>query len=138
MASKQVKEKIIEKEIFVEDTEKVSELETQNTVLHKRIEKLSNKVRELESKEPEVVEVEKIVKEAEVVEKTASGDLREAARLMASSELNKEDLSEDEIYDLLQKSSEDEVKRKIGFWAMPLPKKDNGDTDTDKVYIGKK
>lgn len=138
MVAEQAKETIIEKEVLIEDTTKVSALEEKNSLLQKRVEKLSNKVKELESKKPEVVEVEKIIKEAEVVEKTASGDLREAARLMASSELNKEDLSEDEIYELLQKSSADEVKRKIGFWAMPLPKKDDGNTDTDKVYIGKK
>lgn len=130
--------KIVEKEIKVEDTKKISELEKKNNALQKRIEKLSNIVKDLEAKEPEVVEVERIVKEAEVVEKEASGDLKAAARLMASSELNKEDLSEAEIYELLQKSSEEEVKRKIGFWAMPLPKKDEGDTDTNKVYIGKK
>lgn len=130
--------KIVEKEIKVEDTKKISELEKKNNTLQKRIEKLSNVVKDLEAKEPEVVEVERIVKEAEVVEKEASGDLKAAARLMASSELNKEDLSESEIFELLQKSSEEEVKRKIGFWAMPLPKKDEGDTDTNKVYIGKK
>ena len=130
--------KIVEKEIKVEDTKKISELEKKNNALQKRIEKLSNVVKDLEAKEPEVVEVERIVKEAEVVEKEASGDLKAAARLMASSELNKEDLSESEIFELLQKSSEEEVKRKIGFWAMPLPKKDEGDTDTNKVYIGKK
>ena len=55
---------------------------------------------------------------------------------MASSELNKEDLSEEEIFNLLQKSSEEDVRKKIGFWAQPLP------TDTDqssnKIYISKK
>lgn len=71
------------------------------------------------------------------VEKAATGDLREAARLLATSELNKEDLSEDEIYTMLQKSSEDEVKKKIGFWAMPLPT-DEENENTQKVYIGKK
>ena len=71
------------------------------------------------------------------IEKAASGDLREAARLMAQSELNKEDLSEDDIYEMLQKSSEEDVKRKIGFWAMPLPTDDTEPKDTNKRYIGK-
>jgi hypothetical protein len=128
---------VVEKEVVIEDTTKASELLKKNTALQKKLEKLSNKIQELENKQPEVVE--KIIeKEPEVIEKEASGDLRAAAKLMASSELNKEDLSEDEIYELLQKSSEDEVKRKIGFWAMPLPKKDDNDADTNKVYIGKK
>lgn len=64
-------------------------------------------------------------------------DLKEAARLMASSELNKEDLSIDEIYNLLQKTSEQEARKKIGFWAMPLPK-DTDKPETTKRYIGKK
>ena len=56
---------------------------------------------------------------------------------MAASELNKEDLTEKEIFELLQKSSEDDVRKKIGFWAMPLPK-DEDTKDTDKIYISKK
>lgn len=63
-------------------------------------------------------------------------DLQEAARLMAQSELNKEDLSEKEILELLQKSSEEDVKRKIGFWAMPLPSEDS-DQVVNKKYSGK-
>lgn len=74
----------------------------------------------------------------DTVERAASGDLREAARLLASSEMNKEDLSEQEIYEMLQKGSEEEVKRKIGFWAMPLPNDTDEQSDTDKIYIGKK
>ena len=61
--------------------------------------------------------------------------LRNAARLMSNSELNKEDLSADEIYDMLIKMSEDEVKKKIGFWAMPLPKDDTG--SANKTYTTK-
>jgi len=76
-------------------------------------------------------------KEPEVIEKASSNDLRDAARLMAQSELNKEDLSEDDIYNLLMKSSEEDVKKKIGFWAMPLPK-ETDKPDTNKRYLGKK
>ena len=56
---------------------------------------------------------------------------------MAQSEFNKEDLSEKEIFEMLQKSSEEDVKRKIGFWAMPLPK-ETDKPDTNKRYLGKK
>ena len=82
-----------------------------------------------------------------VVEKKSESSLRDIARILASSELNKEDLSEQEIFNLLQTESEDEVKRKIGFWAMPLPTQEereaneiwvdpNSDIDTrvKKVY----
>jgi hypothetical protein len=81
-----------------------------------------------------VVEVEKPVE----VERAATGDLHEAARLLANSEFNKEDLSAQEIFDLLQKVSEDEVKSRMGFWAMPLPHSD-ADTDTSNIkYTSKK
>lgn len=63
-------------------------------------------------------------------------DLKTAARLMSQSAMNKEDLSADEIYDKLIKLSEDEVKKQVGFWAMPLPKSD--DTTSNKKYIGKR
>jgi hypothetical protein len=55
---------------------------------------------------------------------------------MANSELNKEDLTEKEILELLQKSSEEEVRKKIGFWATPLPKSDD-EPDINKTYITK-
>lgn len=48
--------------------------------------------------------------------------LRETAREMAISEQNKEDLSEDEIYEMLRKMTHQEMKRKLGFWAVPMPK----------------
>lgn len=66
-----------------------------------------------------------------------SGDMQEAARLMAHSEMNKEDLSESEILEMLQKLSEEEVKRKMGFWAMPLPTGDD-DTPANIKYTGKR
>ena len=72
----------------------------------------------------------------EVIEKESSKDLHEAARLMAQSEFNREDLSEQQIYKILIKESEDEVKKKIGFWAMPLPTDDKA--PTNKKYTGKK
>jgi hypothetical protein len=90
-----------------------------------QIQALENTIQDINSKEPEVIE------------KASTNDLREAARLMAQSELNKEDLSEDDIYNLLLKSSEEDVKKKIGFWAMPLPT-DTDKEDTNKRYLGKK
>ena len=138
-----VVEKIVEKKIKipVPNTEaeiklkkKISELEIAN----KEIEKLKKQL----NKKPKVVEVEKIVEvEKEIpveVEKEASGDLKEAARLMAQSEFNKEDLSERQIFKMLQKSSEEEVKKKIGFWAMPLPTDDANISPTNKKYTGRR
>ena len=63
--------------------------------------------------------------------------MQEAARLMAQSEMNKEDLTEQEILDMLQRLSEEEVKRKMGFWAMPLPSEDD-DTPANVKYTGKR
>lgn len=98
------------------------------------LKKLQEAYRLLDEK-PSVVEKEVPVE----VERAATKDLREAARLMAKSTLNKEDLSEEEIYSILQKSSDDDIKRKLGFWAVPLPKKDSSaDAEVSKRYIGKK
>lgn len=81
--------------------------------------------------------VERIVEVPVEVERPASQDLSEAARLLAQSEFNKEDLTEAEILALLHKSSEDEVKRRMGFWAMPLPQSDTDDQLPNKKYTGK-
>ena len=139
-------EKIVEvvKEVEVPGPERVVRVESSEGVqrLNKEIATLQNELKQIKSKEPEVVEkiVEKVIeKEVPVeVEKTASGDLKEAAHLMAISELNKEDLSEKQILEMLQKSSDEEVKRKLGFWAVQLPKTDVDKEPTNKKYIGKK
>jgi hypothetical protein len=81
--------------------------------------------------------VEKIVEVPVEVERSSSRDLAEAARLMANSEFNKEDLTEEEILALLHKTSEDEVKQRMGFWAMPLPQQDDQDKLPNKKYTGK-
>ena len=52
---------------------------------------------------------------------------------MAQSELNKEDLTEEEIFNLLQKSHEEEVKRKIGFWAVPFKDEQTQKTQTKDI-----
>ena len=133
-----------ERIVEVPGPERIVRVESSEGVkrLNKEIVSLQNELQQIKSKDPEVVEkiVEKIIeKEVPVeVEKTASGDLKEAAHLMAISELNKEDLSEAQILEMLQKSSDDEVKRKLGFWAVQLPKTDVDKEPTNKKYIGKK
>lgn len=134
-----VKEKPVERTVKVEDTGRVQQLLDDNKLLKKRVTELEQKPDKIVEK---LVEVEKIVEvEKQVpveVEVAATGDLRQASRLLAASELNKEDLTADEIFDILKKNSNEEVKRKLGFWAVPLPK--NGDTEettVDKRYIGK-
>ena len=117
--------------VKVENTERVNEL-------LKELGALREENNNLKMAPPKVVEkVVEVEKEVPVeVEKPASGDLKEAARLMAQSELNKEDLSEKQILDMLQKSSEEDVKKKIGFWATPLPKADK-DPDINRTYTTK-
>ena len=65
-------------------------------------------------------------KKPSVIEKESTKDLRLAATLIAATELNPNKLSEQEIYEILIKQNDDEVKKKIGFWASPLPKDDSG------------
>lgn len=76
-------------------------------------------------------------KKPEHVQSPATGDLHEAARLLSQSEMNKEDLTEQEILDMLQKLSEEEVRGKMGFWAMPLPVDDDDESSTNLKYTGK-
>jgi len=71
----------------------------------------------------------------QIIEKESSKDLKRAAKIMASSELNKEDLSEQEIFELLEKSNEDIVNKQLGFWAVPLPT--NDDTENKPRYYKK-
>jgi hypothetical protein len=133
-----------ERIVEVPGPERVVRVESSEGVqrLNKEIATLQNELKQLKSKEPEIVEkiVEKIIeKEIPVeVEKPASGDLKVAAHLMSMSELNKEDLTEKQILEMLQKSSDEEVKRKLGFWAVQLPKTDVDKEPTNKKYIGKK
>ena len=125
-------------EVDKETVEKIIKITREKNSLTEDNKKLKKHIDELEqvvNKQPEIVE--KIVEVPVEVEKAATGDLKHAARLLAQSEFNKEDLTVDQIFEILQKSSEDEVRKKIGFWAVPLPKQDPLNT-TDKRYIGKK
>ena len=63
-------------------------------------------------------------------------ELAEAARLMAISDLNKEDLSEAEIYKRLVETSDSEA-RATGFWAVPLPTADEPKPTPNKQYTTK-
>jgi len=117
-----------ERVVLREDTSKIEKLEILN-------QKLKNHTisfqKEINTKSDEF--------EIEIVEKESTKDLRHAANIMASSELNKEDLSADDIYNILVKSSEEELKQKLGFWAVPLPKKgDIQDRNTNLRYTRKK
>lgn len=134
-------EKIVEVEV-IKEVEKIVEVEKPVEIV-KAVEKIveveklvedNNKVDTL------TAEVDRLVKELQqekAKQPDARDELREAAAIMANSELNKEDLSESEIYDMLQKTSEEDVKRKLGFWAVPLPKDDN-DLVQPKKYLSKK
>jgi hypothetical protein len=86
--------------------------------------------------------VEKIVKipgeKPEVIEKAPTKDLREASRIMAMSEFNKEGYSEEEIFSMLEKTSEEDVNKQLGgFWAIPLPV-DNDSNDNITTRYTKK
>ncbi len=111
-------------------------LKQKNLVLSAEIEQLKQQKQEVKEVIVEVPVTEFVETAPEVIEKESSKDLHEAARLMAQSEFNREDLSEQQIYKILIKESEDEVKKKIGFWAMPLPTDDKA--PTNKKYTGKK
>ncbi len=128
--------KEVEKIVHIEDTTKIDQLSTDNSALKGRIRELEKEV----SVQPKIVEkIVEVDREVPVeVERAATKDLREAARLMARSELNKEDLAEEEIFSLLQKASEADVKKRLGFWAVPLPKSGDQTDTTNKRYIGKK
>ncbi len=117
-----------ERVVLREDTSKIEELEVLNQKLKNHVISLQQ---ELNTRSDQF--------EIEIVEKESTKDLRHAANIMAASELNKEDLSADDIYEILVKSSEEELKQKLGFWAVPLPKKgDLQDKNTNLRYTRKK
>ena len=128
--------KEVEKIVHIEDTAKIDQLSTDNSALKGRIRELEKEVSVQPKIVEKIVEVDRTVPVE--VERAATKDLREAARLMARSELNKEDLAEEEIFSLLQKASEADVKKRLGFWAVPLPKSGDQTDTTNKRYIGKK
>lgn len=112
---------------------KLAESSTNNN-LEEQIRHLEQAL-QTEKKKKEVIK--EVVKQVPVeVEVAPANDIRHTAKLLVNSELNKEDLTEEELVALLQRSSEEEVKRQIGFWATTLPSSEQ--TQTEKRYIGKK
>lgn len=122
--------KIVEKEVIRE----VPVVEHVEVPVEKIVEVRDEKL--IQSLTAQLEELTKQLQDTQPTAKDAQHDLKVAARLMANSEMNKEDLSEQEIYDFLIKCSEDEVKKKMGFWAIPLPKQDDADVKNTK-YTGK-
>lgn len=122
----------------------------QEKAFRDQIKQLENRIKELiEDEHKEVIIKEKIVYKEKVVEGPsrpvavevevpATGDLRNAATLIANSEMNVNDLSTSEILTMLKELSEEEVNSKLGFWAVPLPTDDNDKNDTDTRYTLKK
>ena len=158
-------EKIVEKEVPVE---KIVHVQGPERVVvrtdNREIERLTAEIEKLEKKlkiKPKVVEkivevpVEKIVevpveivreiekvvegpRRPKVIEKDATGDLLGAATLIANSELNVNDLSTDEVLNMLKDLSQEEVNKQLGFWAIPLPKDGDQDEQDDKPRYLKK
>lgn len=95
----------------------------QPTVVDEINKKLRQRPQIVENPQPDITEVKDV-------------DLPQAAKALAHSEYNKEDLSEEEILNNLQSKSEEEVKQRLGFWAVPLPKDDSG-SSTNTRYTGK-
>ena len=122
----------------------VADLEKKLQVKPKVVEKIVEvPVEKIVEVQVEVIrEIEKIVegpRRPKVIEKDASGDLLGAATLIANSELNINDLSTNEVLNMLKDLSEEEVNKQLGFWAIPLPK--DGDTDevnTNPTYLKNK
>jgi len=104
-----------------------------NAQLKKTILELQNQLNSKPQTVEKIVEVE-VEKQ---VSNSNTNNFNSVAKLLVNSEFNKEDLSVEEIEKALEKFSEDEVKKRMGFWAVPLPK-DSITTDTTKRYIGKK
>ena len=124
-------------ERFVE-VEKIVEVE--KTVIDVEAEaQLRIKIKSLE----DTIKMLKKQKQTEVIKQVpvevavpTENDLEHTARLLVDSELNKEDLSEQELVALLQRSSEEDVQKQIGFWATNLP--DHDEAQIESHYIGKK
>jgi hypothetical protein len=149
----QVKDKETEKKLKAEikDLNKQLEQKPKEVIKEIEVEKIVEKIVEVEIPKETVVTVEKEVPGPErvvevpgperVIEQEVEvvAGLREAAKMVAASDFNKEGYSEEELYEMLQKASEEDVKKKIGFWAMPLPNDDSNDEQdgSNKIYITK-
>ena len=122
-------ERIVEKIVEVEKTVIDVEAEAQ---LQIKVKELENTIKMLKKRKQT-----KVIKQVPVeVAVPTENDLQHTARLLVDSELNKEDLTEQELVALLQRSSEEDVQKQIGFWATNLPNQD--DAQIESHYIGKK
>ena len=124
-------EKIIEVEVKSSDNvrEVVMPMANQQEQLYRdQIAKLKAHNQEL---------INKLQTKPEVVEKESLKDLRHSAQFIANSEMNKEGLSSKEIFELLKKYSEEELNKQLGFWAVPLPTKDEDNNASQTRYFKK-
>jgi len=122
-------ERIVEKIVEVEKTVIDVEAEAQ---LQIKVKELENTIKMLKKRKQT-----EVIKQVPVeVAVPTENDLQHTARLLVDSELNKEDLTEQELVALLQRSSEEDVQKQIGFWATNLPNQD--DAQIESHYIGKK
>ena len=119
------KDKIVEVEKTVVDVENEARLIEQVNELQTKLEKIRKQ------------KTTEVIKQVPVeVAVATENDLAHTARLLVDSELNKEDLTEQELIALLQRSSEEDVQKQIGFWATSLP--DQEQQEIESHYIGKK
>jgi hypothetical protein len=124
-------ERIVEVEKLVEVEKTIIDVESEAR-LQARINDLEQIVKKLRKQG-----TKEVIKQVPVeVAVPTENDLQHTARLLVDSELNKEDLSEQELVALLQRSSEEDVQKQIGFWATSLP--DQEQTQIESHYIGKK
>jgi hypothetical protein len=124
-------EKTVNVGVPMENNQRVNSLFEDNMSLKKHIKQLEQQLINQPTVVEKVVEVDKYI--TVEVERAATGDLKEAARLLSISEFNQQKATANDIYNILLKSSEDEVKRRLGFWAVPLPKSsdDTNDPNSD-------
>ena len=118
---------------------RINSLIEDNQSLKKHINQLQKQLAEPAAVVEKIIEVEKAVPVE--VERAATGDLREAARLFSVSEFNRDKIAEKDIYNMLLKLAKEDVQKRLGFWAVPLPKTQHDPSDqsiVDNKYIGKK
>ena len=119
------RDKVVEVEKTVVDVENEARLMEQVNELQTKLAKIRKQ------------KTTEVIKQVPVeVAVATENDLAHTARLLVDSELNKEDLTEQELIALLQRSSEEDVQKQIGFWATSLP--DQEQQEIESHYIGKK
>lgn len=69
-------------------------------------------------------EVRKMVEELVQEEQPDISQLQQAARHLANSKANKNNMTEEEIVEVLASTTKSDARTKLGFWAVPLPNRD--------------